>query len=539
MKAQARKDTKKKSETVRYPELLKKHGITPMAIILSGVLAALFGYICYLNLSLTPSFYCTDMYSDILYAVKAWEAKSLFPEGWVFGNQLYVIATPVLASLVYGIVGKPALAMAIATILMTLGIFLSYLWMLKPVFPGLADRLVGLICFIALTAYCGDAIYKVKGWQLFFTLCSYYACYLITAFLCFGCFLRRREKPTVPMLILFGLSVVLSFGAGMQSLRQTAVMLVPMLAVEGIQQIMSLIRTKKLEWQPLVVTGSLSAANLLGLAAVKLLDVPRNEIFSSAELLEKAEIPEAVNKSLTTLMSLLADKEHYGYLFLMAVVILILAIVQAKHRKENAPAGWGTLISLFALSVLGILAIDMYTKMSIRNIYYFMLLPLVGLLPVYAYRSWRLGKVLALLLLTMLVVGAFKNAILPATETAKKADTNASYAISDVLVEKGYTTIYSGWNQCEDIAIASEGRITAGFWNSSKDVFRPVMYLCDPSIYGVDPSECVYYLRKDNKDIALKKAADKGVTMTLVAEYPQWGIWLYEASENLMTPDSD
>ena len=245
MKTQARKDTKKKSATVRYPELLKKHGITPMAIILSGVLAALFGYICYLNLSLTPSFYCTDMYSDILYAVKAWEAKSLFPEGWVFGNQLYVIATPVLASLVYGIVGKPALAMAIATILMTLGIFLSYLWMLKPVFPGLADRLVGLICFIALTAYCGDAIYKVKGWQLFFTLCSYYACYLITAFLCFGCFLRRREKPTVPMMILFGLSVVLSFGAGMQSLRQTAVMLVPMLAVEGIQQIMSLIRTKK------------------------------------------------------------------------------------------------------------------------------------------------------------------------------------------------------------------------------------------------------------------------------------------------------
>jgi hypothetical protein len=114
----------------------------------------------------------------------------------------------------------------------------------------------------------------------------------------------------------------------------------------------------------------------------------------------------------------------------------------------------------------------------------------------------------------------------------------ASYAISEMLVEKGYTTIYSGWNQCEDIAIASDGKITAGFWNSSKDVFRPVMYLCDPSIYEVDSDKCVYYLRKDNKDIALKKAADKGVTMTLVAEYPQWGIWLYEASENLMTPDS-
>ena len=96
-----------------------------------GVLATYFGYICYLNLSCTPSFYCTDMYSDILYSVRAWETKSLFPDGWVFGNQLYVISTPVLASLVYGIMGDPAVAMAIATILMTLGIFFSYLWMMS------------------------------------------------------------------------------------------------------------------------------------------------------------------------------------------------------------------------------------------------------------------------------------------------------------------------------------------------------------------------------------------------------------------------
>ena len=139
----------------------------------------------------------------------------------------------------------------------------------------------------------------------------------------------------------------------------------------------------------------------------------------------------------------------------------------------------------------------------------------------------------------MLTVGAFKLVINPAMETAKKAETNASYDISEMLLEKGYTTIYSGWNQCEDIAIASDGAITAGFWNSSKDVFNPVMYLCDPSIYYVDSSKCVYYLRKDNKDIALEKAAERGVTMTLVAEYPQWGIWLYEASENLMTPQAD
>jgi len=86
----------------------------------------------------------------------------------------------------------------------------------------------------------------------------------------------------------------------------------------------------------------------------------------------------------------------------------------------------------------------------------------------------------------------------------------------------------------EDIAIASGGKIKAGFWNSSKDVFNSVTYLCDPAIYRVDSSKCVYYLKKDNRDIALQKAAELGVEMTLVFHDPTWGIWFYEASENLM-----
>ena len=82
------KSKSSKSQPTKFSSFLQRIHISPMAIILSGVLATIFGYICYLNLSLTPSFYCTDMYSDILYAVKAWETKSLFPEGCVFGNQL-------------------------------------------------------------------------------------------------------------------------------------------------------------------------------------------------------------------------------------------------------------------------------------------------------------------------------------------------------------------------------------------------------------------------------------------------------------------
>ncbi len=515
-------------------EKLKKVKISPVAIILSGVILIYFIYICYLNLSLTPSFYCTDMYSDILYSVRAWESKSIFPEGWVFGNQLYVIATPVLASLIYGIIGQPALSMAVATIIMTLGIFASFLWMLRPVFPRIEERLLGLLFLIALTAYCGDAIYTVRGWQLFFTMCSYYACYVITAFTCFGCFLRRHDKLTKPRIAILIISILLSFACGMQSLRQTAVMILPMLAVEGIMQLRSLIKEKRIEWQPLIITASLSAANLLGLLVARLVNIPKNEIFSSAELLEKTDIPASVNTALTNIAGLLTDKDHRGILFLMVVTVTVVSLIQAKRLKDKSPDGWGTLISLFGISILGILLIDIYTKMYIRSIYYFMLFPLIAILPIYAYRRWRFGKIITVLLLTMIIIGSYKTAVLPAAKTASQADTNLSYEISDMLLDKGYTTIYSGWNQCEDIAIASGGEISAGFWDSPKDVFNPVMYLCDPTVYEVESERCVYYLRSDNRNIALQKAGELGVTMTLVAEYPEWGIWLYEASENLM-----
>ena len=151
-----------KSKLSKVLSIFQSHN-SLMTILFLGCLSVYFIFICYLNLSLNTGFYCTDMYSDILYSVKAWEAKSLFPEGWVFGNQFYIIATPALASLVYGIVGNPALSMAIATILMTLGIFLSYSWMTRPVFKKSHERLLGLVCLVTLVAFCGDAIYKLNG----------------------------------------------------------------------------------------------------------------------------------------------------------------------------------------------------------------------------------------------------------------------------------------------------------------------------------------------------------------------------------------
>ena len=56
--------------------------------------------------------YCNaDVYADSQVAVRMWEQKSLFPEGWLFGNQFYVLATPVLSALLYGLTGSANVAM--------------------------------------------------------------------------------------------------------------------------------------------------------------------------------------------------------------------------------------------------------------------------------------------------------------------------------------------------------------------------------------------------------------------------------------------
>ncbi|MBR3894376.1 MAG: hypothetical protein IKJ35_04420 [Clostridia bacterium] len=514
-----------------------KHLLVPSLVL--GVLSVYFFYICYLNFSLTSNFYCTDMYSDVLYAVRAWETKSIFPDGWVFGNQYYVIATPVLSALVYGITGHPALSMAIASVLMTLGIAVSFLWMLKPVFVRLEERLIALLGFVALTACCGSAIYALNGWQLFFTMCSYYACYLITAFLCFGCFLRRRDALTKPRVAMLVVSALLAFGAGMQSLRQTAIMLPPMLALEAFAQANALIEQKKLQWKPLTVTLALCAANLLGALLIRLLHIPRHEIFSSAIFLGTQELSASLESTRRHLTTLLTNHESFGVFLLLAVLFVVaIGYFQSKRQKEEDFTPWNTLIALLGLSVLGIAVIDVFTTMSVRSIYYFMLFPLLAILPAYVYRHWRFGKPAVFALLAVLVVLSLRTSVLPSAKQVDNARDRVNREISELLVEKGYTTIYSGWNQCEGIVIASGGKLTAGFWDRSKeDVFRPVKYLCDPSVYRVESDKCVYYLRSDNREIALETAQRRGVDMKLVAKYPEWGIFLYEASENLMAAD--
>jgi hypothetical protein len=177
-----------------------------------------------------PKFCNCDMYEDTVYSMLAWKAKSFFPDGWVFGNQYYIFATPVLCAIFYGVTGNLNLSMALATTTMTLLIVLSMLFLIYP-FADKVGRFAGVAAILGCMVTANAAI-SLEG-QLFYVFASYYSCYLITILVVTGDYLhalhfRNKRKLSAALIV----SLALCFATGMQSLRQTAILIVPILATE-------------------------------------------------------------------------------------------------------------------------------------------------------------------------------------------------------------------------------------------------------------------------------------------------------------------
>ena len=97
-----------------------------MVIFLLGLIILCIRAILIINFQGFPRYCDTDMYSDTLVAKLMWEQKTLFPQNWVFGNQFYVIATPVLCALFYGVTGNLNFSMGLAFTVMGLLILVSF-----------------------------------------------------------------------------------------------------------------------------------------------------------------------------------------------------------------------------------------------------------------------------------------------------------------------------------------------------------------------------------------------------------------------------
>lgn len=132
-------------------EKLNKNGCVPEQFIVAVAvicIAVHFLLFAYLNFAGLPRYCNSDVFADMQLAKRIWEQRTLFPTGWGFGNQYYVVGTPVLAALFYGVLGNINIAMAMATEVMSALIILSLLWLLRGCEEPLSYRLLGCVLLL-------------------------------------------------------------------------------------------------------------------------------------------------------------------------------------------------------------------------------------------------------------------------------------------------------------------------------------------------------------------------------------------------------
>lgn len=523
-----------------------------ITVTVMGCIAAHLAVFAILNIFGFNLFCDSDMYADTLIARLMWEQKTLFPENWVFTSQYFIVGTPVIAALFYGLTGNVNTAMVLATGTMTVLVFASLVWLVRAVTKELLPwALTALVLIVSILAPYGPKSFNA---QLFFLQASYYACYLITMFTVYGDYVRALEHPRPAA---FGLSLALCFATGMQSLRQTVVMVLPILACELFQALRRCLNRQK-PWDRAHLPSLLralgyAAANVCGIAAMKLLNIPQDILYGDMRLLNFYEMREQLPLVADTVlgvtgMTYLFDSRFSPFYTLSCLLLLGLVVTAAllwlsRIRRQEDPLELCWL--LFLVGMLGVAASCLVVGVYIRDIYMFMWYPFAAFSVLLLYRRLgpRLRQTLAALVIA-LSLGSLLVTWKPWAETAllhdetyagrafrlardygwrSYAETDEAYFDAQQLcgwaMEEGYEFVYGDWYVSPRIAVHSGGALMAGYW-WNEDIFKPIAHNTWLGLFEQASNEkAIYVFTSEDEERCLQKAGELGVTLQKQAEF--------------------
>ena len=522
------------------------------SVILTVLLLAFLGLVFYVNLSCNPEYYDGDIYNDINYAKEAWKAKSIFPKDWIFGNQTYVVATPVLAALFYGIIGNGFTAMAIASCIMTVLIVLTYDWMTRTLF-SYNERMAGFLFLIGVLLLKAHVATSQQGIQAFFTMASYYACYLINAFIVYGCYIRlRKGEFSGKHIAMSVIGIALSFGTGMQSLRQTAVMALPLVACEILMIIIYSIRDKKFAISySTLFSAIVFVSNIAGLIAMKFIEINQNSIYGTTAFVKS--LKEFLKKGFFNveyvvltfgLDSLeLRVRLVVSTVFLLIILIGFILCVKDFFKNKCIDQGRFTLVMLLTLGCVSVFAAGVLTDVVNRALYYFMIYPLLAVCVSYIIVKYPGKRKAFFSIIAVFVAGMIAFRTVGAVGEIKngKDENSTAHQIANYMLDNGYDTIYSVFglsgimDGAENIIVASGDKIHLVQYkrvDRSKPM-KPVEYLCVKDGYKQWDNEKSLYLLREWELPKVRELAEKySVEMTKQAQFGE-GLYLYSMSENL------
>ncbi len=531
-------------------ERIKREKI--FSVVLTVLLLGFVGMVFYINFSINPEYYDGDIYNDINYAKEAWKAKSLFPKDWIFGNQTYVVATPVLAALFYGITGNGFTAMAIASCIMTVLTLLTYDWMTRTLF-SYNERTAGFLFMIGFLLLKAHVATSQQGIQAFFTMASYYACYLINAFIVYGCYVRIRQgkftgKHIIPAII----GVALSFGTGMQSLRQTAVMALPLVACEVLLIIIYSAKDKKFAISySTLFSAIVFIANIAGLVAMRFIEINQNSIYGTTAFV--SSFKDFFRKLFLNMESValtfgldaleLRVRLVASIPFLLIILIGFILCVKDYIKNKCNEQGSFVLVMLLTLGCVSVFAAGVLTDVVNRALYYFMIYPLLAVCVSYIIVKFEKKRDVLFSVVAVFTAGMIIFRTVGAVEEIKagKEKNSTAHQIANYMLDNGYDTIYSVFglsgvmDGAENVVVASGDKIhIVQFKNvDSSKPMKPVEYLCVKDGYKQWDNSKSLYLLRDHELPKVKKIAEKyDVTMTEKARFGD-GLYLYSMSENI------
>ena len=531
-------------------ERIKREKI--FSVVLTLLLFAFLGLVFYVNLSCNPEYYDGDIYNDINYAKEAWKAKSIFPKNWIFGNQTYVVTTPVLAALFYGITGNGFTAMAIASCIMTVFVILTYDWMTRTLF-SYNERTAGFLFMIGFLLLKAHVATSQQGIQAFFTMASYYACYLINAFIVYGCYVRIRQgKFTGKHIVLAVIGAALSFGTGMQSLRQTAVMALPLVACEVLLIIIYSAKDKRFAISySTFFSAIVFISNIAGLIVMKFIEINQSSIYGTTALVKSFR---AFGKKLFYNIEYVAltfgldalklrIRLAVSVFFLIIILIGFILCVKDFFKDKSNNQGRFTLTVLLTFGCVSVFAAGVLTDVVNRALYYFMIYPLLAICVSYIIVKCEKKRGLLVSVISVFAAGMiiFRTVGTVGEIKAGKDKNSTAHQIANYMLDNGYDTIFSVFglsgvmDGAENVIVASGDKIHLVQFkrvDRSKPM-KPVEYLCVKDDYRRRDNSKSLYLLRDYELPKVRQLAEKyGISMTEKARFGD-GLYLYSMSENI------
>lgn len=462
--------------------------------------------------------YSMDMYADAYVAKLMAQGNTLFPDGWIFGNQYYGFATPTLAALIYKICPDSFYAVAIASTLMTVLIIAAIVWCLR---PFCSAKSIFVCVFVMLCLVPGNSAAECyQGMQIFYTMASYYACYLIGILVTLGVYLRLRfGQTTRKALFMCAAAIAVNFLLGINSPRELLVLNLPLLAIEFFYAAAGLFKKQKILRKPLAFSAAALLAECAGLLTLKLANVNTHRIIAQElplhgikKLVFRLKMTFNAFVEITGLKLFTEDKKllPISVMGAVCVCIVIAAIIIIIKKRDSSVAA--VCIAYCCVSLAAVAAVGLFI-MSVRHIYFFVWFLLCAFSAAYLYENINRNggdksnpkkhnrrAVIAASLLCLMALANFTANFLPCVKGFAEKEEMYKSMIKTAEAD-GVGAFWVFETTTPTVAMYSHDKITAGTvkineaWinGESEKPLAPLEFLSHRQMYDSD-SEYVYLI---------------------------------------------